>query len=139
METMSKAKNPKMFLEDYLLLIQSRSHLNLTVNHLNQVFRFIFFFNFISQFRFNFISNFVNLIPEFRFLDQIITMHGYKKIHKVHKVYPYPWLTSTENLLDHELYFAEINPLEIDFTFSLYVISVFVFSPPCHFQRSISV
>ncbi|KAK9922745.1 hypothetical protein M0R45_031192 [Rubus argutus] len=51
MEKMSKAKNQKISLEDYLLLIQSRSHLNLTVSHLNQ----------------------------------IITMHGYKKIHKVHK------------------------------------------------------
>ncbi|KAM5578307.1 hypothetical protein ABKV19_008558 [Rosa sericea] len=54
MEMASKAKNnanAKMSLDDYLLLIQSRSHLHLTVSHLNQ----------------------------------IISMHGYKKIHKVHK------------------------------------------------------
>nr|XP_004305440.2 PREDICTED: uncharacterized protein LOC101297471 [Fragaria vesca subsp. vesca] len=51
----SKAKNnssnAKVYLEDYLLLLHSRSHLNLTVTHLNQ----------------------------------IIHMHGFKKIHKVHK------------------------------------------------------
>ncbi|XP_024185829.1 uncharacterized protein LOC112190610 [Rosa chinensis] len=54
MEMASKAKNnanAKMSLDDYLLLLQSGSHLHLTVSHLNQ----------------------------------IISMHGYKKIHKVHK------------------------------------------------------
>ncbi|PRQ50095.1 hypothetical protein RchiOBHm_Chr2g0129301 [Rosa chinensis] len=55
MEMASKAKNnanAKMSLDDYLLLLQSGSHLHLTVSHLNQ----------------------------------IISMHGYKKIHKVHKL-----------------------------------------------------
>ncbi|KAL6137930.1 hypothetical protein ACLB2K_063219 [Fragaria x ananassa] len=51
----SKAKNNsnvKVSLEDYLLLLHSRSHLKLTVTHLNQ----------------------------------IIHMHGYKKIHKTDDV-----------------------------------------------------
>lgn len=33
----TKSQRDKMLLEDYLLLIQSRSHLHLTVTHLNQV------------------------------------------------------------------------------------------------------
>ncbi|KAK9922744.1 hypothetical protein M0R45_031191 [Rubus argutus] len=47
----TKSQRDKLLLEDYLLLIQSRSHLHLTVTHLNQ----------------------------------IISMHGYKKIHRVPK------------------------------------------------------
>ncbi|XP_050383178.1 uncharacterized protein LOC126799960 [Argentina anserina] len=46
-----KRQSEKMSLEDYLLLLQSRSHLHLTVAHLNQ----------------------------------LISMHGYKKLHRVHK------------------------------------------------------
>ncbi|PRQ50094.1 hypothetical protein RchiOBHm_Chr2g0129291 [Rosa chinensis] len=47
----TKRQSEKMSLEDYLLLIQSRSNLHLTVTHLNQ----------------------------------IISMHGFKKLHRLHK------------------------------------------------------